>query len=626
MDRAKIKALNRMFSREREREKEREKERDLDMLRETEGNRESEKVGEREKRKRNENEGKTKEEKEREERRRQAIFSRSTVLRRSPEDIVKEVLEKSREMAVELIDRDREQGVEFEGINISDSEGEGEDEGDFSTPMGRKMTEGEDRFNLKNISFDSLVEGVIVKTGDVKSGKIRFNLKDMAEVHKIMYEIVVRYNKKNKELAEAKAECQLLRERCEWMNVENIRWKKNVEKLGGELEKKEREGDIAEKTWKRLEEIIGKAKPAWQSEYENGFTRGGERRETRGIAGGAKATLMSECGMTETESVSGLETENEKSKGAIKKAGTIKRKVRAMTSDTEGGESGETERWQEVRRKKRTFADIVGGTEGRRERVVREPWKTPPRTENKGAELKIQIEGLKGQELVRVARSAVVKAGVKGVRMMREVVEGKVVAVFENEEDCSRVREAIQKEEGVKLGTETGPLPRLRLSGVEKGYTDEAIIRGIYEGNNELWGGASLEECMGGAKIIYRRQCRNDYKENIVMQMKGETFKRIVKAGRVSIDLIWVFAEECLEIAVCYRCSRFGHLSKNCKDKECCYKCGGEHEGRDCRREWDCPNCRRVGVGRESRRHAANDRKCPVYVRKWEQRRNNTDY
>jgi len=53
-------------------------------------------------------------------------------------------------------------------------------------------------------------------------------------------------------------------------------------------------------------------------------------------------------------------------------------------------------------------------------------------------------------------------------------------------------------------------MPRLKLTGVEKGYSDEALVRGIYEGNSDLWGGVSMDECMRGVRVLYRRPCRSE--------------------------------------------------------------------------------------------------------------------
>nr|CAI5827058.1 unnamed protein product [Callosobruchus analis] len=43
----------------------------------------------------------------------------------------------------------------------------------------------------------------------------------------------------------------------------------------------------------------------------------------------------------------------------------------------------------------------------------------------------------------------------------------------------------------------------------------------------------------------------------------------MVKQGTTTFDLEAVYVEEQRDVAVCYRCCKFGHLTKFCKE-ECC--------------------------------------------------------
>jgi len=54
----------------------------------------------------------------------------------------------------------------------------------------------------------------------------------------------------------------------------------------------------------------------------------------------------------------------------------------------------------------------------------------------------------------------------------------------------------------------------------------------------------------------------------------------------------------------CFKCNRYGHVAKNCKGKEQCSNCGGEHNWKSCDYSNKiCPNCKG--------NHCATDKKFP---------------
>lgn len=62
----------------------------------------------------------------------------------------------------------------------------------------------------------------------------------------------------------------------------------------------------------------------------------------------------------------------------------------------------------------------------------------------------------------------------------------------------------------------------------------------------------------------------------------------------------------------CFHCSRFGHHSQECNNRQCCAICGYEHRTSECpnrnlRREHYCINC-------HSSSHRARDRTCPIFI------------
>jgi len=54
----------------------------------------------------------------------------------------------------------------------------------------------------------------------------------------------------------------------------------------------------------------------------------------------------------------------------------------------------------------------------------------------------------------------------------------------------------------------------------------------------------------------------------------------------------------------CFKCQRFGHISKFCKNKEICSLCAQEHHEGDCKDPKHCVNC--------NGDHSSNSKNCPI--------------
>ncbi|KAJ3660049.1 hypothetical protein Zmor_011704 [Zophobas morio] len=159
----------------------------------------------------------------------------------------------------------------------------------------------------------------------------------------------------------------------------------------------------------------------------------------------------------------------------------------------------------------------------------------------------------------------------------------------------------------------------LQLSGVEKGYDDKELLAEMYNQNacfNETMSESVWYESV---KLLAKRECRNKNKENILVQVKPRIYKLIMSlGGKVILDLLSVFVEEHLRVAVCHKCSQFGHVQKYCSERngKMCLRCSGEHALSECTVEFkNCPNCKRYS-GLDNIRHGANDQECPFYQKR----------
>ncbi|KAJ3639152.1 hypothetical protein Zmor_004023 [Zophobas morio] len=101
-------------------------------------------------------------------------------------------------------------------------------------------------------------------------------------------------------------------------------------------------------------------------------------------------------------------------------------------------------------------------------------------------------------------------------------------------------------------------------------------------------------------KILSRRDCRNKNKHIYLMQVRALILKAIENnGGKVVLDLLAIFVEERLRVAVCHRCSQFGHVQKYCAAQSEIKgpRCSGNHPLSECESTLKCcPNCARYGM------------------------------
>lgn len=154
----------------------------------------------------------------------------------------------------------------------------------------------------------------------------------------------------------------------------------------------------------------------------------------------------------------------------------------------------------------------------------------------------------------------------------------------------------------------------LRLLNCEKRITETQLSMELaYDATiTEVIATYKLQSIM--ERIVTRKPTRRDDQENVVVQLHPAVFKALFRRGRVNIGLISSRVEEYLDIPVCYKCSQFGHKAQKCENNPVCIRCGGSHEGRDCKSEnVKCPTCTRAN--KSNTQHTAWSMACP-FVRK----------
>lgn len=151
-----------------------------------------------------------------------------------------------------------------------------------------------------------------------------------------------------------------------------------------------------------------------------------------------------------------------------------------------------SEGWNKVQRKK-TFAEALG-KENKKGAHTKDGWKMPHRREEENRELIIERD----DELVTEVKGMIREAGVSMVRSVK-VGDGKVVAVFVRDQEKEKMKQTLRDKKEVRVWEKGVQAPNCRSRGWKE------ILVALYEENMDLWDERTYEDCMKGARVLFRR-------------------------------------------------------------------------------------------------------------------------
>lgn len=178
-----------------------------------------------------------------------------------------------------------------------------------------------------------------------------------------------------------------------------------------------------------------------------------------------------------------------------------------------------------------------------------------------------------------------------GVAIGRPTKNGSLILSCGMEKDINSVQSEIQ----TRLGTEyevDRPKKhehRIKVVGVnacEHGIDDEEIVNRVIKQND-----LNKNDISFNMKILRKTNVVNN-KFNIIFEADSNTYNLLINKQRLNLG--WNRCPVYNEYGIirCYHCNKFGHLQKECKDKQICAKCTGEHDSRECQEvNVKCINC-----------------------------------
>lgn len=157
-------------------------------------------------------------------------------------------------------------------------------------------------------------------------------------------------------------------------------------------------------------------------------------------------------------------------------------------------------------------------------------------------------------------------------------------------------------------------LPRIKIVGLSEKFEADELISCLRLQNNTVI--LPDSEC----KFLTLKSLRK--REDVfqaTMQVDRQTYGRVLASGRLFVGYDNCAVYDAIEVKRCYRCSKFGHFSKECRQRVVCPKCSENHNVKECKSTQEkCVNCvevnNKLGLGFDVN-HAAWDGQCPAYLR-----------
>ena len=207
------------------------------------------------------------------------------------------------------------------------------------------------------------------------------------------------------------------------------------------------------------------------------------------------------------------------------------------------------------------------------------------------------------------------------VRKEDIVLETNSVATLEKLKTSRRLQTKFEVTEPTKFR------PRIIIYDVPSEYTEQDLKAHVFKQNDfEM----ELGEFEQSFTPKFKTGKRDRPVTNWVAEVSPGLRRKIMQNRRLYLEWTSCRALDFVLVTRCFKCQGFGHIGRNCKNKEICSLCATEgHNNKTCPDKADknkarkCANCARA---KKASNHNVMDRKCPCYVRALERLTNNTDY
>lgn len=234
---------------------------------------------------------------------------------------------------------------------------------------------------------------------------------------------------------------------------------------------------------------------------------------------------------------------------------------------------------------------------------------------------------IKSSADTRAAVTGILKPNELGLKVDRLVLAGRsAVMVQSTSDDLSRLPREKLEQAGLTVQPNNKLRPRLAIYGVPAELSAEEVKAALLAQNFD---GETRNHVEKDLQVLFKFGKRDQKSVHWIVETSAENRKLVVDKERLYIDWYSCRVHDHVRVVRCYRCQKFGHLSKDCRSEIQCGHCAGSHESRDCPNKGatpKCANCTRYGHSGTVTEHEAASLRCPAYQRRVQSKIQDIDY
>lgn len=202
------------------------------------------------------------------------------------------------------------------------------------------------------------------------------------------------------------------------------------------------------------------------------------------------------------------------------------------------------------------------------------------------------------------------------IHKLTNISKGGVVIQVQDEQQIAQIRAAL--ETVVEFREPKAKLPKLIIYDLPSEDTPEEVKERIYN-QNFRDSRITKQEFDGNTKMVFKTGPRDIEVCNWIVETTREIREQFIAAGRVFYQVHSCKVADYHVVTRCYKCQRYGHVSKYCKAlQDVCSHCGKEgHRFRDCpdkQKDPLCCNCIRAKKGVQKAKHSVLSKDCPTFI------------